>query len=146
MDTSNQPACTPMVCEPRLRVRYAETDQMKVVYNSNYFVWFEIGRVEFLRELGFSYLELEQDGYGLPVVEVHCRYKQPALYDDVLIIRTQIAHLRSKLIRFDYKVIRESTGEVLAEGDSTHMVKGPDGKISPMPEKFYRPMRKAAGC
>ena len=146
MDSSNQPSCALVVHDARLRVRYAETDQMKVVYHSNYIVWMEVGRVELLRSLGYSYEEMEKDGYGLPVAEVHCRYRQPALYDDVVLIRTHIAHLRSKLIRFGYQIVRESSGELLAEGESTHMVKGPDGKISPLPEKFLGPLRKAAGC
>ncbi|HVP65538.1 MAG TPA: thioesterase family protein [candidate division Zixibacteria bacterium] len=146
MDSSNQPSCAPVVHDARLRVRYAETDQMKVVYHSNYIVWMEVGRVELLRSLGYSYEDMEKDGYGLPVVEVHCRYRQPALYDDVVLIRTSIAQLRSKLIRFSYQILRESSGELLAEGESTHMVKGPDGKVTALPDKYMEPLRKAKGC
>ena len=81
----------PVVSETRMRVRYAETDQMGVVYHANYFVWFEVGRVELLRQLGFSYRDMEQnDGCGIAVVDARCRYKAPARYDDEVIVRTHL--------------------------------------------------------
>jgi acyl-CoA thioester hydrolase len=128
-----------------VRVRYAETDQMGVVYHSNFFVWFEIGRVEFLRSLGFSYQEMEEDGYRLPVAEVRCRYKAPAFYDDTLVIRTRIANLRSSLITFAYETIRQSDGALLAEGETTHIVVGAGKKKVQLPEKYLAPLRHALG-
>ncbi len=128
-----------------VRVRYSETDQMGVVYNSNFFIWFEIGRVELLRSLGFSYRELESDGYHLPVVEVRCRYKAPALYDDTLLIRTRITNLRPSLIAFGYQTIRQSDGALLAEGESIHIVVGAGKQKVQLPEKYLAALRRAAG-
>ena len=128
-----------------VRVRYSETDQMGVVYNSNFFIWFEIGRVELLRSLGFSYRELESDGYHLPVVEVRCRYKAPALYDDTLLIRTRITNLRPSLIAFGYETIRQSDGALLAEGESIHIVVGAGKQKVQLPEKYLAALRRAAG-
>ena len=135
-----------VVNDALVRVRYAETDQMGVVYHSNYFIWFEIGRVELLRSLGFSYREMESDGYNLPVVEVRCRYKTPALYDDTLVIRTRIVNLRPSLITFSYQTIRQSDGALLAEGESIHIVVGPKkkkakvaGKVPCASPARYRP-------
>ncbi len=93
----------PVASETTLRVRYAETDQMGVVYYSNYFIWFEVGRVELLRQAGFSYRDLEQDHYGLPVVEARCRYKIPTLYDDVIVVRSRVSRLRPSMIKFGYE-------------------------------------------
>lgn len=134
-----------VVHDAMVRVRYAETDQMGAVYNSNFFIWFEIGRVELLRSLGFSYRELESDGYNLPVAEARCRYKAPALYDDTLLIRTRITKLRPSLIAFGYETIRQSDGALLAEGESTHIVVGASKKKVQLPEKYLAPLRRAAG-
>jgi len=139
------PQPVPHVAEARLRVRYAETDQMHVVYHSNYVIWFEVGRVELMRSLGYTYRELEQDGYHLPVAEVRCRFKKPALYDDLIIVRARMTQLRSTLIRFGYEVLRESDGELLAEGETVHLVAGPEFKLAPLPPKYLVPFRKAAG-
>jgi len=80
-----------VVCESRLRVRYAETDQMGVVYHANHFIWFEIGRVELMRQLGFSYRDMEREHECfIPVVDARCRYKAPARYDDEIIVRTYL--------------------------------------------------------
>jgi len=132
-----------LVNEAELRVRYAETDQMGVVYNSNFLIWFEIGRVELLRQLGFSYRELESSGYHLPVAEVRCRYKSPAHYDEVLTIRTKIMNLRPSLIRFGYEAVRQSDGALLAEGETTHIVVGAEKKKSQLPDKYLVPLRQA---
>jgi acyl-CoA thioester hydrolase len=128
-----------------VRVRYAETDQMGVVYHSNFFIWFEIGRVELLRKLGFSYRQMESDGYHLPVVEVRCRYKAPALYDDTLAIRTRMVNLRPSLIAFGYEAIRQSDEALLAEGESTHIVVGAGKKKIQLPEKYLAVFRSAIG-
>ncbi len=131
--------------ESRLRVRYAETDQMKVVYHSNYIIWMEVGRVEFFRHLGFTYKEMEAEGLHLPVVEVKCRYKQPALYDDEIVIRTHIANLRGPMLRFGYEILRAADHALLAEGESTHFIVGADQKATTFPEKYGVAMRRALG-
>ena len=113
-------AIQPEVYETQLRVRYAETDQMGVVYHSNYIVWFEVGRVEMMRQLGFTYTEMEkQDGLHLAVVDVRCRFKAPAHYDDLVIIRTRLMNVRDSLLHFGYEVIRDDDG-VTAGGRRDH--------------------------
>ena len=133
------------VFETRLRVRYAETDQMGVVYHSNFVIWMEVGRVELLRSLGFTYREMEKDGYHLPVAEVKCRYKAPAKYDDLIRIRTKIVNLRGYLIHFFYEILRDDDGTLLAEGESVHIVVGPDMQKSALPEKYMGAFVKAMG-
>ena len=136
----------PVVSEARLRVRYAETDQMGVVYHANYFVWFEVGRVELLRQLGFSYRDMEQnDGCGIAVIDARCRYKAPARYDDEIIVRTQLKYIRESLVQFEYEVARADDGTTLAEGDTTHIVVGPEMKKVPLPEKYVSAFRAAMG-
>jgi len=132
-----------IVGEPRLRVRYAETDKMGVVYNSNYLIRFEIGRVELMRDLGHSYREVEEDGYLLPVAEVTCRYKGSAAYDDEIVIHTSVLKLRRSLIRFGYQVVRESDSTLLATGASAHFVVGRDKKRRPLSEKYMVPFARA---
>src|ERR1700720_2131325 len=120
---SNHPKA---VNETRLRVRYAETDQMGVVYHSNHFIWFEVGRVELLRQLGFSYRDMEKnDGCLIAVADARCRYKAPALYDDEIIVRTHIRNIRNSLIHFGYELLRAEDGTLLAEGETTHIVTDP---------------------
>ena len=136
----------PTVVETTLRVRYAETDQMGVVYHSNYFVWFEVGRVELLRQLGFTYREMEkQDDCVIAVVEARCRYKSPARYDDELIVRTHLKNIRESLIHFGYEVFRRGDNAVLAEGETTHIVVNSEMEIRPLPQKYLRVFREAAG-
>lgn len=132
------------ICETTLRVRYAETDQMSVVYHSNYLIWFEVGRVELLRQLGFSYLEMEQDGLNLPVVEAKCRYKHPARYDDEVTVRTWIAQMRTSLLRFQYALVRKSDGRLLAEGETVHVVVGRDLKRTHLTDKYRSTFHAAA--
>jgi acyl-CoA thioester hydrolase len=111
-----------------VRVRYAETDQMGIVYYANYLVWFEIGRVELLRSLGLAYSQLEKDHQCiLPVVEASCRYRSPARYDDRILIETRPSLLRGSVIKFAYRIYREASepGEkrqLLAEGETVHVV------------------------
>ena len=113
----------PTINETRVRVRYAETDQMGVVYHSNHFIWFEIGRVEFLRQLGFSYKDMEaSDGCFIAVVDARCRYKAPARYDEEIIVRTHLKNIRESVIHFGYELVRASDGAILAEGETTHIV------------------------
>ena len=133
------------VSEARFRVRYAETDQTGVVYHSNFIIWMEVGRVELLRALGYTYREMEQDGYHLPVAEVKCRYKAPARYDDLILVRTKIINLRGYVIHFFYEILRDEDGTLLAEGESVHIVVGPDMQKTPLPEKYKASLAKAMG-
>ena len=132
------------ISETTVRVRYAETDQMGVVYHSNYIIWLEVGRVELLRQLGFSYQEMEAEGLHLPVVEVKCRYKHPARYDDEVTIRTHLAQMRASLLRFHYEVVRKADGRLLAEGESVHMVAGHDLKRTHLTGKYLDALHAAA--
>jgi acyl-CoA thioester hydrolase len=131
-----------------VRVRYAETDQMGIVYYANFFVWFELGRVEVLRSLGLTYKQLEIDhGRILPVIEARCRYRAPAHYDEELVIETVPAMLRGTVLKFAYKVFRKHpdpvTGEreLLAEGDSVHVVCDNEMKRKHLPEKYEAAIR-----
>jgi len=123
--------------EATLRVRYAETDKMGVVYHANYLVWFEIGRTEYCRARGFSYRDMEEsENAFLVVAESYCRYKAPAYYDDVLIVRTHITELRRRSLRFGYEIIREPDGTVIAEGETGHVVTDGGGRVRSMPTGF----------
>ncbi|MFB3814229.1 MAG: acyl-CoA thioesterase [Terriglobales bacterium] len=133
----------PRRCETQLRVRYAETDQMGVVYHSNFIIWFEVGRVEALRQLGFAYKQMERDGCHLPVVEVRCRYKAPARYDDVITVRTTIRNVRSGMVHFHYEVLRQEDASLLAEGETVHFVIGDDGNKRALPEKYLAALKSA---
>ena len=130
--------------ETTVRVRYAETDQLGVVYHSNFFVWFEVGRVELLRHLGFTYKEMEkQDDCHFVVVEVACRYLRPARYDDLLRVRTRVAEARNRSMRFEYEVVHGERGEVLATGMTSHVICDGKGKPKMMPEKYRKHFRAA---
>lgn len=136
----------PVFNESRMRVRYAETDQMGVVYHSNHFVWFEIGRVELLRQLGFSYREMEQDdGCFIAVVDARCRYRAPAHYDDEIIVRTHLKNVRDSVIHFGYELVRVGDGILLAEGETTHIVTDAEMKMVALPEKYMKAFRAAVG-
>src|ERR1700722_11727451 len=106
--------------EARLRVRYAETDQMGVVYHANYLWWMEAGRVEYCRASGFRYRDLEAEGVLLTVVEAHCRYLSPALYDEEVVVRTGIEEATPRLVRFVYRISSGEDGRLLAEGFTKH--------------------------
>ncbi len=139
-------AITPEVYETKLRVRYAETDQMGVVYHANYIVWFEVGRVEMLRQLGFTYSEMEkQDETHIAVVDVRCRFKAPARYDEVITLRTRLLNVRKSLLHFGYEVLRDEDGALLAEGETIHIVVDSGFKRIPLPQKYLPSFRKAAG-
>jgi acyl-CoA thioester hydrolase len=130
-----------MTSETRVRVRYAETDQMGVVYHANYLIWFEVGRAEHMRSLGLDYKTMErEEGCGIAVVEANARYKAPARYDDELIIRTRIAQVRGSVLRFAYLIYRaEAEGadhQLLCEGSTTHVVVDRGMKKAPMPARF----------
>ncbi|GAC1645298.1 MAG: hypothetical protein NVS9B15_02820 [Acidobacteriaceae bacterium] len=127
-----------MIGETTVRVRYAETDQMGVVYHSNFIIWFEVGRVELLRDLGFDYRRMEiEDECGIAVVDVRCRYRSPAFYDDVIRILTRLTHVRRKVLHFHYELRRAIDSTLLAEGETVHVVV--DSKMKPhtLPDKYY---------
>ena len=129
-----------------VRVRYAETDQMGIVYYANYLVWFEIGRVELLRSLGLAYSQLETDhGCILPVVEARCRYRAPARYDDEILIETRPAMLRGSVLKFAYRILRKAAeGEqptLLAEGETVHVVCDDQLNKKPLPAKYAAALR-----
>jgi acyl-CoA thioester hydrolase len=136
------------VSQTQIRVRYAETDQMGVVYYAHFFIWFEVGRVELLRQLGFPYKQMEiDDDCLIPVVEANCRYKSPARYDDELLLETSVLALRRSVIKFGYRLLRPE-GEapaatsaaagttLLAEGETTHVIVDRSMRKVPLPEKY----------
>jgi acyl-CoA thioester hydrolase len=128
--------------ETRVRVRYAETDQAGMVYHSNYLIWFEIGRVELCRDHGFNYrdMEIEADAF-LPVTEAHLRYRIPAKYDDVIVIRTRATDIRSRAITFIYEVRRETDDTLLAEGETRHIVMNRAGRARSFPPEYAEKLK-----
>jgi acyl-CoA thioester hydrolase len=134
---NEEAALGPAAGQARVRVRYAETDQMGVVYHANYLVWFEIGRVELMRQRGLDYRRLESEvGCGIAVVEATARYKAPARYDDELIIETRVLESRGRIIRFGYKILRVADGLLLCEGETVHVVVGRDMKPRRLPKEY----------
>ena len=128
-----------MTAETTVCVRYAETDQMGVAYYGNYFTWFEVGRVAWCKAAGFNYRDMErEDGARLVVAEAQCRYKAPARFDDTLIIRTSLLKARGKLVTFGYEVRKAAGGELLATGETTHLVTGADFRPRALPEKYCK--------
>ena len=129
-----------------VRVRYAETDQMGIVYYANYLVWFEIGRVELLRSLGFSYSLLEREHQCiLPVIESRCRYRSPARYDDQILIETSPAMLRGSVLKFAYRILRKAPEgtepTLLAEGETVHVVCDDQLNKKPLPAHYIQALR-----
>jgi acyl-CoA thioester hydrolase len=122
-----------------IRVRYAETDQMGVVYYGNYFTWFEIGRVELCRQIGFEYkkMEIEDDSF-LVVAEANCRYKRPARFDDLLTIRARVTAAQRRTVRFAYEIIHQETSETIATGETTHVICNRAGQTKSLPEKYRK--------
>jgi acyl-CoA thioester hydrolase len=132
------------ICETHIRVRYAETDQMGVVYHANHFIWFEVGRVELLRQLGFSYKEMENaDQCFIAVVDARCRYKAPVHYDDEVVVRTYLKHVREKVIHFGYELVSAEGSQLLAEGETMHIVADAQMKPRKLPEKYMKVFRAA---
>ncbi len=121
----------------QVRVRYAETDAMGVVYYANYLAWFEVGRCDLLRQLGSSYRDIEhEDQIYLPVVEAHCRYKSPAHYDDVIEIKTTLSRPSRVRIRFDYELAHLEDQTVVATGSTLHVATTRAGKICKLPKRL----------
>jgi acyl-CoA thioester hydrolase len=123
--------------ETRVRVRYAETDQMGVVYHANYLIWFEVGRVELIRQMGLDYKSMErEEGCGIAVVDVSVRYKAPARYDEELVIQTRLTAARGSVVKFGYRIMRASDRALLCEGETVHVVVDKEMKRRPLPRKY----------
>lgn len=132
--------------EARVRVRYAETDQAGVVYHANYLVWFEVGRVELCRDHGFNYRDMEKQSDAiLPVIDLKVTYRSPALYDDIVLIRTRLKFLRTRSVSFIYEVYREADMTLLAEGETYHVVVNKEGRARSFPPEFAARMRTPRG-
>lgn len=132
--------------EARVRVRYAETDQAGVVYHANYLVWFEVGRVELCRDHGFNYRDMEKQSDAiLPVIDLKVTYRSPALYDDIVLIRTRLKFLRTRSVSFIYEVYREADMTLLAEGETYHVVVNKEGRARSFPPEFAAKMRSKRG-
>ena len=106
--------------ETKLKVRYVETDQMGIVHHSNHYAWFEVGRTEYITEIGMTYKEMEENNIMIPVVESSCKYIEGAKYEDIIIIQTYMQELNGAKVIFKYNVVRERDGKVLAIGSTTH--------------------------
>lgn len=124
--------------ETEIRVRYAETDKMGIVHHSNYLIWFEAGRSDLCRARGFSYIQMEADGALMIVAESYVRYKSPAYYEDILVVRTQLGEMRSRSIQFVYEVFRPSDETLIAEGETLHLVTDENKKVRSIPEVYKR--------
>jgi len=119
------------------RVRYAETDQMGVVYYANYLIWFEVGRTDLCRQKGFAYRDMEkEDGLCIIVAEARCRYHAPARYDDEIEVRTRISSMRRRVITFEYEIRRRPDDELLAEGETVHVITDLGGRPRALPDKY----------
>lgn len=122
-----------------IRIRYADTDQMRFVYNGKYLEFFEVGRTELLREAGLPYAEVEKHGYLLPVTEAFVKYLKPARYDDILVIETTYPSMASAGLRLEYRVFRKETMEQVAEGYTSHVfLKADTYRITRPPEFFIK--------
>jgi acyl-CoA thioester hydrolase len=130
------PTTQDRVIETTLRVRYAETDAMGVVYHANYLIWFEAGRGDFFRAFGQDYGAWEEEGYFLPVVELHARYLAPARYGDTVTVRTWIKDARSRSLTLRYEAELAETGQLLATGWTQHLCTDAEGSIRRLPEEM----------
>ncbi len=126
----------------QFRVRYVETDQMGIAHHSNYFAWFECGRAELMRELGYTYAEMEKEGILMPIVEVHCKYIRSAHYDDLLELRTIVDGLPKARIKLSYVITRVETGEKIAEGGTTLAFLNENRKPIRAPKKFFNVIKE----
>jgi len=122
--------------QTRLRVRYAETDQMGVVYHANYLIWMEVGRVEYCRAAGIRYRDLEAQGVRLAVVEAQCRYLTPARYDEEVDVKTWIEGANPRMVTFGYEMTNAETGQVLATGQTRHIFLGEDMRPRKLPVEY----------
>jgi acyl-CoA thioester hydrolase len=132
------PVTCPRESAARVRVRYAETDKMGVVYYANYLVWFEVGRCEWLRATGYSYQRLETDGTVLPVIQAQCEYRRPVRYDDEIDIRAKATLLSPARVRFDYHVVPSGAAEPSAVGWTEHCGVDATGRPRRLPPALRR--------
>src|SRR5262245_51245986 len=133
--THDVPGTCSVKTESRIRVRYAETDQMGMVYYANYLIGKEVGRSDFCRECGFSYRDMEREEQAfLAVAEANCRYLAPARYDDEVVIETVLARVRNRVVEFTYQIKSDTT--ILAEGRTLHVVIGNDGRPRSIPDRY----------
>jgi acyl-CoA thioester hydrolase len=126
-------------CDFPIRVRYADTDKMGIVYYGTYPIYFEIGRSEYMRELGFPYRELEEKGYNLVVVALEAKYHNSAVYDDLLVVKTGISSLMSRGLTFDYKIYRE--GVLIVDGLTKHICLNADKKPVLLPPNLLEVLK-----
>lgn len=125
--------------ETTVRVRYAETDQMGVVYHGNYFTWFEVGRVEMCRQLGFEYKKMEEEDDSIIVVaEANCRYRRSARFDDLLTVRTRVVDSHRRTVKFAYEILNHASGDLIATGETTHVICDHSGRPKSLPEKYRK--------
>jgi acyl-CoA thioester hydrolase len=127
------------IVETPLRVRYAETDKMGVVYHAHYVVWFEVGRTEYCRAAGVPYRAMEEAGVLILVTGLECRYRQPARYDDALVVRASMPELSGRGLTFDYEIVR-GEDEVLADGSTRHVFADRDGRPRRVPDHILKDM------
>jgi len=132
----NEAGVGSLISESRVRVRYAETDQMGVAYYANYLVWFEVGRSQYCHDCGFSYRDMERDsGLFMIVAEARCRYKTPARYEDDLLVKTRATEISRRTLRFGYEIHR-ADGVLLATGETLHVLINAEGRPSSFPDKY----------
>ncbi|WP_408997917.1 acyl-CoA thioesterase [Syntrophus buswellii] len=125
----------------KVRVMYADTDAMGIVYHTNYIKWFEIGRSEFLREIGVLYSRMEEEGFNLPLTEVYCQYLLPAVYDQILRIETEIAYVNRASLRFNYRILDEQGEKAFVEGYTIHACTTREKKIVRLPKHILEILR-----
>lgn len=144
MESASHGVPAPAPTETRLRVRYAETDQMGIVYYANYLIWMEIARTDFCIDAGFRYSELEaQEGIAITVAEVECRYHAPARYDEEILVQTSLHRLRRRTMQFSYTIRNARTGDVLAEGRTIHVSIGTrDGRPRALPQDYFTLLKR----
>jgi acyl-CoA thioester hydrolase len=142
--SKHEAALSSLIAESRVKVRYAETDQMSVAYYANYFVWFEVGRSQYCNDCGFSYRDMEREtGLFLIVAEASCRYKNLARYEDELIIRTRVTESTRRTLRFSYEIER-ADGAAVAIGETLHVLINAEGRPSSFPEKYLSFLRRVS--
>jgi acyl-CoA thioester hydrolase len=125
--------------ETMVNVRYAETDQMGVVYYANYLVWFEVGRAAWCKAKGFHYAEMEAaDGRYLMVAEANCRYKAPAHFEEEILVRTALAKASDRVIRYRYEICNKLTGQLLATGETAHIITNLEHRPARLPERYRK--------
>jgi acyl-CoA thioester hydrolase len=141
--TATEESLPGLISHSSVRVRYAETDQMGVVYYANYLVWFEVGRNQYCKDCGFSYREMEKESALFMIVaEARCRYKTPARYDDELTVRTQATEISRRTLRFSYEISR-SDGMLIATGETLHVLINAHGRPSSFPDKYMQFLKGA---